>query len=85
MARGWESKDVESRQEQFERQRESSKHATETPEQQRKRQHHDVMLLERIRLQRELRSARNPRFRGQLEKALAFVENELKKFESADA
>lgn len=85
MARGWESKDVESRQEQHEYQRERAKHALESAEEQKRRQHQHLLLLERTRLQGELQRACNPRFRGQLEAALAYVENELKQLDSGKA
>lgn len=77
MARGWESKDVISRQESM---LESST-ASERPvsEMQRRR---TKIELDRTRILRELQTACHPRFRGQLEAELAFLDAELRKLQA---
>jgi hypothetical protein len=73
MARGWESKDVESQREA--RYGQTSPYDKPVTEAQKTRQ---KLELDRIRLQRELQSACHPRFRGQLEAELAHIDAALK-------
>lgn len=73
MARGWESKDVESQQEA--RHVRSSSQDEPLTEVQRTRQQ---LQLDRTRIVRELQSACHPRFRGQLEAELAHIDAALK-------
>lgn len=75
MARGWESKDVESQIESRERERAADRPLTPAD---RKRQQ---LELNRARILRELQSACHPRFRGQLEAELAFLDSELSKLQ----
>ncbi|MCC7156045.1 MAG: hypothetical protein IT161_15825 [Bryobacterales bacterium] len=79
MARGWESKSVESQQE-LAAAREP-KPATQSPEEVARRARHDSLLLQRTRILSEMQSACNPRFRSQLEAALAHLEAEVRKLE----
>jgi hypothetical protein len=74
MARGWESKDVESQQEQAS----PPTRARPLSESERRR---EALLLQRARLQGEIHRARHPRFRGQLEAELAHIEAELVRLE----
>lgn len=78
MARGWESKDVESRQEGFTADRGHPRLPLPPDPLKQKRNH---LLLERTRLLQELQRACNPRFHSQLEAALAFLDAELKKLD----
>lgn len=73
MARGWESKDIESQKEA--REQAPSCDITLTPEERKRQQ----LELHRARVLRELQAACHPRFRGQLEAELAFLDSELRK------
>ncbi len=77
MARGWESKDVEA-------QRDARLDAPAAPDkpttaEQRRR---NQLELDRIRVLRELQSARHPRFRSQLEAELAHLEAALENIDA---
>lgn len=75
MARGWESKDVESQRDNRE-QKPGAAPAKSDLEQRR-----EALHLQRTRVLRELQSACNARFRGQLEASLQHLDAELKKLE----
>jgi hypothetical protein len=78
MARGWESKDVES-------QLESADAARRIVKQRRSPQEIEIarrresLDLSRRRVLHDIENARHPRHREQLEKSLAFLDEELKK------
>jgi len=77
MAKGWESKAVESQVQEFEeREHGNSKKqlsATELESQRRKK----VLFLSRTRVQDELQRSENPRYREQLTRALADIDAQL--------
>lgn len=77
MARGWESKSVESQMED----RAAAAAAARAPElsmEQRQLQaRRESLLLQRTRILTEMQAACNPRFRGQLEAELHWLDNEL--------
>lgn len=76
MARGWESKSVESQQsEVFDRspQRKPSREEVE------RKQKRDSLELSRARVSRELESARTSVHRAALENALRYLDDELRK------
>ena len=83
MARGWESKDVESQVE--EKQLEPKKapeapslpRGQKTPEQIRVDQERNGLQLSRTRIVNDLESATNPHHRKSLEAALAFLDQKL--------
>jgi hypothetical protein len=80
MARGWESKSVES---QIEDSTIRSRKSSDTPlneEQRLSRERVNSLSMSRTRLQQELQTCCNARFRAQLEQELAFVDAQLKKF-----
>lgn len=79
MARGWESKSVESQKESAASR--EAKPPKQTPEELARRVKRDSLLLQRTRILSELQTACNPRFRGQLELSLAHLEAELRKLE----
>ena len=82
MARGWESKDVESQLELAEaarRARGVAKKAVEDAEVDAKR---ESLELSRRGVLRDLDAATHPRHRQQLERALAFLDEAIKKFET---
>lgn len=76
MARGWESKAVET---QIEDATKGSDLHTErlNSEQAELRQRRDGLLLTRTRILQDLQTARNPRYRDMLQASLAHVERQL--------
>ena len=77
MARGWESKDVESQQdlaEQRERDRQRPRLTRQELQQQARR---ESLLLDEKRLLRDLEHARHPRHQEQIRAALKFVQGKL--------
>lgn len=78
MARGWESKSVESQMEMAEERR-AQRHteAALTPEQLRLRVERESLGLSIQRVEQDLQSATNPRRREQLEAALAHLQQKL--------
>lgn len=83
MARGWESKDVESRQEQVDddrRRRQQQQQGAEVNSPDRAREvQRESLLLTRTRVQSDLSRATHPRHRAQLEAALAHLDAEIAK------
>ena len=77
MARGFESKSVESQQSEASYER---KHVPrETAEDVERRQKRESLQLSRARVSRELAGAKTPVHRSALENALRFLDDELKK------
>jgi hypothetical protein len=79
MARGWESKHIESQQHDAESRGVGSRSLT--PEQVAYETRRTQLLLDRTRILEEIQRACSARLRGQLEGALAFLEAELDKLE----
>ncbi len=77
MARGWESKSVESQQSESVGRDARRKESSEEIERKSKR---ESLELSRTRVSRELEAARSPVHRAALENALKFLDDELKKF-----
>jgi hypothetical protein len=75
MARGWESKDVESQQEL--RQSRTTAAAPKSEADSKRAS----LLLSRVRVEHDLEAARHPRHREQLRAALAHLEAELAKLD----
>ncbi|MBM3740126.1 MAG: hypothetical protein FJW39_30590 [Acidobacteria bacterium] len=73
MARGWESKDVESQVEQAEAERRAAQRQTPTAADLQR----ESLLLTRARVVRDLDAARHPRHRAQLEAALQHLDGEI--------
>ena len=76
MARGWESKSVESQQNEDLGHGARSRESAEEIERKQKR---ESLELSRVRVSRELEAARSPVHRAALENALQFLNDELKK------
>ncbi len=81
MARGWESKSVESQIEDRESRREQS--GALTPEEREIRHQREGLELSRKRVLHDLETARSPVRRQSLELALAFLDGELAKLPPA--
>ena len=80
MARGWERKSVES---QIEDSTTRSRKSSDTPlneEQRLSRERVHSLMMSRTRVQQELQTCCNARFRAQLDQELAFLDEELKKY-----
>jgi hypothetical protein len=77
MARGWESKDVESQVETKESPKTKSKHEAKSEEQLRRDQECRDLQLSRIRIVHDLESATHPNHRKSLEAALAHLDKKI--------
>ncbi|HTQ81352.1 MAG TPA: hypothetical protein VMM92_15240 [Thermoanaerobaculia bacterium] len=77
MARGWESKSVESQKEDAERQGERP--AALTAEERERKRKRESLELSRRRVLQDLAAASSPVRRASLEKALAFLDEEIGK------
>jgi hypothetical protein len=77
MARGWESKDVESQVELLEAKQEKSTSAAKTAEQLRRDQERKDLQLSRVRIANDLESATHPQHRKSLEAALAHLDKKI--------
>lgn len=82
MARGWESKDVESRQEQADDDRrrvQNAQGAKVSPADRAREAQRESLLLTRTRVESDLTRAQHPRHRAQLQAALAHLDAEIAK------
>lgn len=77
MARGWESKSVESQQEEAEERRRLAGLVPQSPEEIAREKEKESLLLSRTRVQQDLERSRNERHRGILRAALAHLEAKL--------
>ncbi len=75
MARGWESKSVEEQQTEKLSLRAPSVSPPTTREQER-----ESLILQRKRIASEMLASKNPRFKAQQEKSLAFLDRKLEQF-----
>jgi hypothetical protein len=77
MARGWDSKAVEE-QVQDHQAPDSGKHQAQlTPAQAESRRRREVLILSRTRVQLDLKTSSNQRYKDQLARALADIESQL--------
>jgi len=84
MARGWESKAVESQIEAARSDRVASSEERVTPEKADAHRKKETLLLARTHLLQQLQSSQNPRHREIIEKALADLEKQLASTEEVD-
>ncbi len=77
MARGWESKDVESQVEATEAPKEKSNSGSKTPEQIEREQERKDLQLSRTRIANDLATATHPNHRKSLEAALAHLDKKI--------
>lgn len=83
MAKGWESKSVED-QIQNSEERESGKRRTQaSPAQAEMRRRKNLLVLSRTRVEAELRTAADQRYRDQLSRALTDIEAQIAALEEA--
>jgi hypothetical protein len=84
MARGWESKAVEGQVQEFESKQSRTKKLQLTREQLEIRRKIEILLLSRARVEKELQSSENPRYREQLNRALKDLDAQLAKLKSKE-
>ena len=77
MARGWESKDVESQVEATEAPKQKLGSGPKTPEQLKREQERKDLQLSRTRIANDLASATHPNHRKSLEAALAHLDKKI--------
>ncbi len=77
MARGWESKSVESQMESVEERRKSSQAARLSAEQIARQRERESIELSRTRVLQDLASATSPRYRELLQKSLKFLDEKI--------
>jgi len=83
MARGWESKSVETQQmETAQGGKSNQSNGRLTPDQLELRRKKEGLLLSRARVLQDLKNARNPRYQQMLQQALAQLESELAALEN---
>jgi len=78
MARGWESKAVESQMDAAAERRPLSNMPKLTPEQMNLQRERESIELSRTRVLQDLASATNPKYRALLERSLQFLDEKLK-------
>jgi hypothetical protein len=81
MARGWESKSVESQIESADNQIRPSFDEQVPPEELELLRKRETLNLSRTRVLRELETSQNPRYRNLMEKALSDLNSELRRLE----
>ena len=77
MARGWESKSIESQQAEAEARREASSAPTLTDAEREREARRLTLGLSRARVLRDLQTACHPNHRATLEQSLSFIDGEL--------
>jgi hypothetical protein len=77
MARGWESKSVESQIESAEDRAALAKAPRLTPEETERKQKRESLLLTRVRVMHDLETSKNPGYRKTLEAALKHLDDKL--------
>jgi len=79
MARGWESKAVESQVQEFESKENRAQKRQLTQTQVEIRRQKEILLLSRARVEKQLQSIQDARYREQLSRALADLDAQLSK------
>ena len=79
MARGWESKFVEDQVQESKTENFKGSKTQRTASQLETQRRREVLLLSRTRVQRELESSQNPKYKDQLNRALADLDEQLAK------
>jgi len=79
MARGWESKAVEGQVQEFESKESRTQKRQLSQDQKEVRRKLEIVLLSRARVEKELQSSENPRYREQLNRALIDLDAQIAK------
>ena len=85
MARGWESKSIESQQESAETRRQQSRLPQSTPEQIALQRELESLQMSRTRVLNDLEKVTNPRYRESLEAALRHLNEKLQALGKSEA
>jgi hypothetical protein len=78
VARGFESKDVESQQQEMQERRAAAKQPVKTPEELQKERQREGLQLQRTRVLHQLETVTDARYRQTLERGLKYLEDQLK-------
>jgi hypothetical protein len=84
MARGWESKAVESQVQEFESKENRAHKRQSTQAQVEIRRQKEILLLSRARVEKQLQSIQDARYREQLSRALADLDAQLSKLNETE-
>lgn len=84
MARGWESKAVESQVQEFESKENRAHKRQLTQTQVEIRRQKEILLLSRARVEKQLQSIQDARYREQLSRALADLDAQLSKLKETE-
>jgi hypothetical protein len=84
MARGWESKAVEGQVQEFESKENRAHKKQLTQTQVEIRRQREILLLSRARVEKQLQSIQDPRYREQLIHALADLDAQISKLRETD-
>lgn len=77
MARGWESKDVESQRDALEQRLREKQTNCLTSDQLAIREKREMLQMDRLRIEHDLAAARHPRHKEMLRQALAYLDRKL--------
>jgi hypothetical protein len=83
MARGWESKAVESQIEAAENRETARNRTSLSPEQLTRQRERESLELSRTRVLQDLASSKNPKYRKLLEQSLQFLDEKLRSLDQA--
>jgi hypothetical protein len=78
VARGFESKDVESQQQEMQERRAAAKQPAKTQEELQKERQREGLQLQRTRVLHQLETVTDARYRETLERGLKYLEDQLK-------
>lgn len=81
MAKGWESKSVEDQIQETQVSNQETHKRQLTPQQMETHRRKEVLLLSRARVEKDLNTSQNPRYREQLTRALSDLDAQLSKLE----
>ena len=84
MARGWESKAVEGQVQEFESKESRTQKRQLSQDQKEIRRRIEILLLSRARVEKELQSSENPRYREQLNRALIDLDAQIAKLKESE-
>jgi hypothetical protein len=84
MARGWESKAVEGQVQEFESKESRTQRRQLSQDQKEIRRKIEILLLSRARVEKELQSSENPRYREQLNRALIDLDAQIAKLKESE-
>ena len=84
MARGWESKAVEGQVQEFESKESRTQRRQLSQDQKEMRRKTEILILSRARVEKELQSSENPRYREQLNRALIDLDAQIAKLKESE-